>query len=155
MQETRELRALAIAATTNLQRGAHGWHVPSQSGTGTYLVDPEMGSCTCPDHEVNAATCKHLLAVRLTIKREPGENGSYKITKVAQVTYTQEWSAYNAAACGGEGPLLGTPRRSVQHPPAARTGQEGPSCSAPVGPNLRQRLKGLQPPLVPPVHVRP
>jgi transposase len=58
-----------------------------------------MGSCTCPDHEVNAQTCKHLLAVRFTIKRERGENGSYKITKVAQVTYTQEWTAYNAAQC--------------------------------------------------------
>lgn len=99
MQETRELRALAIAATTKLQAGQGGWRVPSQSGTGTYVVDPEMGSCTCPDHEINAAQCKHLLAVRFTIKRERGAGGKVTYTKEVQVTYSQQWSAYNTAQC--------------------------------------------------------
>lgn len=50
MQETREIRAMAIAATVQLRPGRGGWQVPSQSGTGSYVVDPELGECSCPDH---------------------------------------------------------------------------------------------------------
>ena len=100
MQETREIRALAIAATTALRPGRGGWSVPSQTGTGTkYRVDPDLGSCTCPDHELNQVECKHLLAVRFTMRREGGGSGPYKYTRQVQVTYTQQWSAYNAAQC--------------------------------------------------------
>jgi transposase len=99
MQETREIRALAIAASTQLRAGRGGWHVPSQTGTGSYTVDPEMGSCSCPDHELRAVACKHLLAVRLTIRRERGTSGAYQYERKVEVTYTQQWSAYNAAQC--------------------------------------------------------
>jgi Transposase DDE domain len=97
VQETREIRALAIAATTQLRPGAEGWKVPSQSGAGSYVVDPDTGFCSCPDHETRAAVCKHLLAVRLTLRREKGKGGAYQFTREVQVTYRQEWSAYNAA----------------------------------------------------------
>src|SRR5688572_11005458 len=99
MEETREVRALVIAATTKLEAGRGGWRVPSQSGAGSYVVDPDMGFCTCPDHETNAVECKHIMAVRFTIRREEGKGGRHTITREVQVTYTQEWSAYNAAQC--------------------------------------------------------
>jgi transposase len=97
MQETREIRALAIAATTQLRPGPEGWKVPSQTGAGSYVVDPDAGFCSCPDHETRLVECKHLLAVRLTLRREKGRGGAYQFTREVQVTYRQEWSAYNAA----------------------------------------------------------
>lgn len=97
MQETREIRALAIAATTQLRPGRDGWRVPSQSGSGSYTVDPDAGFCSCPDHETRAIECKHLLAVRFTLRREKGTGGVYHYKREVQVTYRQEWSAYNAA----------------------------------------------------------
>jgi transposase len=99
MDETREVRALVIAATTKLEAGRGGWRVPSQSGAGSYTVDPDMGVCSCPDHETNAVLCKHIMAVRFTIRREAGKGGQHKVTREVQVTYSQQWSAYNAAAC--------------------------------------------------------
>src|SRR5438067_1393063 len=95
MQETREIRALAIAATTNLRRTGAGWRVPSQTGTGSYLVN--NGACTCPDHETRGVACKHMLAVEFTIRREHSQGGAYKVTEEVKVTYSQQWSAYNAA----------------------------------------------------------
>jgi len=97
MQETREIRALAIAATTQLRPGPEGWRVPSQSGAGPYTVDPDSGFCSCPDHETRLVECKHLIAVRLTIRRDKGTAGAYRVTREVQVTYSQQWSAYNAA----------------------------------------------------------
>lgn len=99
MEETREIRAMAIAATTQLRPSAHGWKVPSQSGNGSYVVDPDVGWCSCPDHETRAIQCKHLLAVKLTLRRERGKGGVYHYEKKVEVTYSQQWSAYNAAAC--------------------------------------------------------
>lgn len=99
MQETREIRAMAIAATVQLRPGQNGWTVPSQSGNGSYRVDPESDWCSCPDHETRAVLCKHLLAVKLTLRRERGQSGAYRYTREMQVTYSQEWSAYNAAQC--------------------------------------------------------
>lgn len=99
MQETRELRGLVIAATTALRPSQRGWRVPSQSGGGTYTVDPDTGTCTCPDHETRAIECKHLIAVRVTLRRDKGTNGVYQYERKVEVTYSQQWSAYNAAAC--------------------------------------------------------
>src|SRR4051794_29634026 len=99
MQETREIRAMAIAATTQLRPSNKGWRVPSQSNNGIYLVQPEVGTCSCPDHETNAVECKHILAVKFTMRRESGKRGVHQFERKVEVTYTQEWSAYNAAQC--------------------------------------------------------
>src|SRR5262245_16547206 len=80
-------------------RGTDGWRAPSQSGSGSYMVDPEFGTCSCPDHETRNVVCKHLFAVRLTIRRERGMSGEVKVTREVEVKYTQQWSAYNAAQC--------------------------------------------------------
>lgn len=97
--ETREVKALAIAATTSLQPGPDGWRVPSQSGRGAYRVIPDEGFCSCPDHETRGVACKHVLAVQYTLRRERGRNGAVRVTEQLSMTYTQEWSRYNAAQC--------------------------------------------------------
>jgi hypothetical protein len=103
--ETRAMRAMEIAATTQLKRTRVGWIVPSQSGNGTYTVAemPEhekqmSGSdygCTCPDYEDRGLPCKHVLAVEMTVRRELPD-GTVE-TRTMRVTYSQPWSAYNKA----------------------------------------------------------
>lgn len=46
--------------------------VDSESGA-TYVVDPDAGSCTCPDSTLRGATCKHRrrVAIEVTTGRVP------------------------------------------------------------------------------------
>lgn len=92
--EPREQRGLEIAATKNLRQKGHLWLVPSSTGTGTYVVDHEPATCTCPDFELRQVPCKHVYAVEFTIRRESVTKDG---TVTETVTYRQEWPAYNAA----------------------------------------------------------
>ncbi|HSH58221.1 MAG TPA: transposase [Acidimicrobiales bacterium] len=99
----RQSRALHIAATTKLAPKNGRWKVPSQKGHGTYtvLVTREgTWACTCPDHEERLLDCKHIMAVEITVQRE--SDGTRKVTysELVKVTYSQDWSAYNAAQTG-------------------------------------------------------
>lgn len=99
----RQSRALHIAATTKLAPSNGRWKVPSQTGNGTYtvLVTREgTWACTCPDHEERLLDCKHIMAVEITVQRE--SDGTRKVTysELVKVTYSQDWSAYNAAQTG-------------------------------------------------------
>jgi transposase len=99
--DMREMRAFHIAATTRLEPAKDGWRVPSQGGDRSYLVEPIADgewSCTCPDHELRLVRCKHILAVVITIRREHGVDPT-QFTDVVKVTYSQNWTAYNAAQC--------------------------------------------------------
>jgi hypothetical protein len=126
METTREIRALTIAATTMLRPGPGGWSVPSQSGGRPYKVDPVSRFCTCADHETRGIACKHILAVEFTIRREKGKGGVYRVTEeTVKVTYTQQWSAYNAAQCEEKdrfATLLPDLCSGVETPPAAISG---------------------------------
>jgi len=97
--DTREQRGLIIAATKKISQGHDGcWRVPSQTGDGTfYTVDPIQQKCTCPDHEVRQVKCKHIWAVEFTLQRETKSDGTVTETRTVKVTYSQDWSAYNAA----------------------------------------------------------
>jgi transposase len=89
-------------------------------------VDPELGECNCPDHEENGRDCKHLMAVRMTIRRERGKDGSVKYTREVQVTYSQEWTSYNAAQCAEKDTFLELLSALCEHAPAgprAKTGR--------------------------------
>ncbi len=107
--DSRELKALQIAATLPIKRAKTGWVVPSQTDTGTtYTVaHPTHGqldvidglTCTCPDFETRQLPCKHVIAVEYTIKREVDQAGDVVTTEQVKVTYSQDWSAYNAAQC--------------------------------------------------------
>jgi len=62
--DAREERGLVIAATNRIEKNRLGWKVPSQSGNGTYFVNPDHGEpfYTCPDFEARHLTfeAKHI-----------------------------------------------------------------------------------------------
>src|ERR1043165_3897817 len=98
----REIKALQIAAKSQIKRQGKVWLVPSQAGHGEYQVnvDPDFFNCTCPDHDFTQARCKHIYAVGYVIERERTADGQTVVTetvKVTRKTYTQNWPAYNAA----------------------------------------------------------
>lgn len=105
--DAREQKGLEIAAKAKLERSGNRWFVPSQSGTvrqhgASYVVipDPNNPHCTCPDHELRKAKCKHIFAVEFTIQREytnDGQTQTVTETVTVKKTYRQEWPAYNAA----------------------------------------------------------
>ena len=95
--ESREQRGLELAATKKIHHTGRFWLVPSQAGSGEYVVNLEDATCTCPDHELRGKKCKHIYAVEFSIRRETNHDGSVTVTKTMRVTYGQNWPAYNAA----------------------------------------------------------
>lgn len=106
--DAREQRGLEIAGAAKLQHEGDRWFVPSQSGKVNnrgghfYEVLPDVSNphCNCPDHEMRRVKCKHIYAVEYTIRREftdDGETQTVKETVTVKKTYSQEWTAYNAA----------------------------------------------------------
>lgn len=80
------------------------WSVPSQGGTGSYLVDlaGEQPACTCPDHEENGNAqgfrCKHVIAALVVARviEAPAEVVEME-EETAKRTYPQNWPAYERA----------------------------------------------------------
>lgn len=100
----REQRGQEIAARLKIRRIEAGWSVPSQTTGGRYTVTPhgESYRCTCPDHTIRRAKCKHIIAVEITVSQEmtaqtDGETTTVTVTeiKTKRVTYRQDWPAYN------------------------------------------------------------
>lgn len=95
---TRKERGAAIVKAGGLRRrNQHMWLVPSQSHSGTWVVDYRDGTptCTCPDFSKRAAFCKHIFAVEIF---------RHHMTEPApsKAKYTQDWVAYNAAQMNEE-----------------------------------------------------
>ena len=132
--DTREFKGMQIAATMPLRKSAEGWVVPSQSGYGSYRVTPLVPlrppmpgesipeyMCTCPDWETRGRDCKHVIAVTYVLTRETAPDGT--VTEEVKVTYTQEWSAYNAAQCEEKDrfmPMLSELCSLIPNPPQAK-----------------------------------
>ena len=100
--DAREQRGLFLAATKNIRPVNGKWRVPSSDGEWHYFVSVTDHTCTCPDHEVRGVKCKHQWAVEYALKREEHADGSVTETNTIKVTekrvtYSQAWSAYNAA----------------------------------------------------------
>src|SRR5580704_6754515 len=97
--ETREQRGIALAKTKALKQKGALWVVPSATGSGNYVVEPngQQPNCTCPDHETTGIKCKHLYAVEYTIRHSVNEKGEATFEQTMRVTYRQNWAAYNAA----------------------------------------------------------
>ena len=94
----RRQRGLAIAALAQIEKNRIGYNVPSQSGSGAYVVNLDGEPfCTCPDFEKRQRPCKHIYAVEFIIQREERPDGTIIETKAVRVTYRQDWPAYNAA----------------------------------------------------------
>jgi transposase len=89
----REQRGLELAERAKIHRKGGGvWAVPSQSGRGRYWVrlNGSKQFCTCPDHEIRAAKCKHIFAVECVAKKEAESEKSPK-------PRVRSWPSYNAA----------------------------------------------------------
>jgi transposase len=108
--EARRQRGLAIAAVTRITRQKDGlWLVPSQTGVGSYRVNPTVPTCTCKDFVGREQACKHVMAVRFVIERESHPDApeteslpatlaiGRKATTAPRRTYKQDWPQYNAA----------------------------------------------------------
>lgn len=103
LNEIRKERGLQIANTSRIMRRERGGYiVPSQSGSGAYVVQYDNATfkpkCECEDFEkrsVMGIKCKHIWAVELTINKKLNEDGSTTVTKAVKVTYPQNWTAYN------------------------------------------------------------
>ena len=104
LMNTREERALDLAARFRIVGDGSKWTVPSQTRpTEKYSVRivGNYADCECPDFELRRDFCKHILAVQLVIKREHNADGSMTVTETITVaerkTYPQQWTAYNQA----------------------------------------------------------
>lgn len=95
--DARQERGLVIAATKRITRDGDTWFVPSQNGGGRYAVTGEATRCTCPDFELREQPCKHIHAVTFVVMRKENPDGTVTETRAVRVTYSQNWSAYNAA----------------------------------------------------------
>lgn len=97
--ETREQRGIVLAKAKSIKQKGALWVVPSQSGSGSYVVEPgtQRPNCTCPDFETRGIKCKHLYAVEYTIRHSVNEKGEATFEQTMRVTYRQNWAAYNAA----------------------------------------------------------
>jgi transposase len=95
----REQRGIAIAAASSIRRKGKLWIVPSQSGDDPYTVDldAERPTCSCPDHTIRAAKCKHIWAAEITLRRETKPDGTTIVTATKRITYRQDWPKYNLA----------------------------------------------------------
>ncbi|MBV9920248.1 MAG: transposase [Pseudonocardia sp.] len=126
--DARTAKALHIAATTALAPDNGRWKVPSQTGTGTYTVAVTAdGSwfCSCPDHEATLAPCKHIMAVEITAQREGGSK-PMPFSEIVKVTYSQNWTAYNAAQTNEKDMfvrLLSDLCSGIAEPPRTGTGR--------------------------------
>jgi transposase len=114
----REAKGEDIAKKFRIVQSGNLWLVPSQGGgKKNYKVDPENGSCTCPDFEYTGFKCKHQYAVEFTVRRETKRTfkvdakGNTTTTETETVTvkrktYPQVWPAYNQAQTKEKGVFL-------------------------------------------------
>ena len=122
--DARQERGLELAATKQLRQKGPVWIFPSQAGTGSYVVDPESATCTCPDHEVRGQKCKHIYAVEFSVQHEVRPDGAHTVTKTIRVTYGQDWPAYNAAQSNEKTRLTELLKglcAGIDHPPQANS----------------------------------
>lgn len=143
--DSRELKGMEIAATMPLRRDATGWIVPSQSHPGTYRVFPhptttykvaqglvpspdgvQPWACNCPDFELRGLPCKHVIAVQYVVRRETVNPDGLIVTEEIKVSYTQNWTTYNAAQCQEKElflPMLADLCATVSNPPQVGRGR--------------------------------
>ena len=81
--EIRKVKGLEIAKTSRISKVGNNWHVPSQSGSGFYIVQSNGfgATCTCPDYELRKCKCKHVFAVEFVVTKEVDNEGNVTITQ--------------------------------------------------------------------------
>jgi transposase len=130
--DAREQRGLVIAATQKLVQKGPVWIVPSQKGDGKYTVcaDEKTPFCSCPDHEETGLPCKHIFAVRFTVRRERQADGTVVETEEVVFTkkkqYPQNWPIYDACQMTERDrfrELLFDLLRGIEEPAQPKTGR--------------------------------
>ncbi|MCA1591815.1 MAG: transposase [Acidobacteria bacterium] len=106
MMESRQLKALEIAATSRITQSGDVWLVPAQSSGTKYTVCLSPFSCSCPDFEKRQQACKHLLAVLELIQHNATGQAIPVVEPVRKPTYKQEWHEYNLAQVNEKSKLL-------------------------------------------------
>jgi len=104
--DAREERGAKLAQSAGVKRlyGAC-WIVTSSTGVGSYAVNVETHTCTCPDFETRGLKCKHQYAAEIvmrqtvteTVTESDGTTTTTETVREVRVKYTQNWSRYNAA----------------------------------------------------------
>jgi len=131
--DAREQRGLVIAATQKLTNKGKVWIVPSQTATGEkYTVSPDETTpfCSCPDHEATGQPCKHIHAVRFTVRRERQADGTVieteEVVFTKKTTYKQNWPVYNACQMSEKDrfqELLVDLLKGIEEPEQPKTGR--------------------------------
>lgn len=98
--EARRVRGALLANTKRVSKIGQNFLVPSQTHGGRYLVarDDRGGwTCTCPDFAERGAAmpCKHVVCVEI-VRSQTTPDG-VTTTERLRVTYSQDWTSYNAA----------------------------------------------------------
>ena len=95
----RQIRGLEIAQKGGIEEGMKGYIVPSQNGSGNYIVQRIGGhyTCTCPDCQTRNVKCKHQYAVEFWVQKTQDAQGNTTVTKAMRITYPQNWKTYNKA----------------------------------------------------------
>ncbi len=80
-----------------IKEGEH-WLVRSIKKGKNYVVilDGKVGFCTCPDFERRRKECKHILAVKMVVRKNGHPKGETDI-RVTKPTFHQDWTNYNKA----------------------------------------------------------
>ena len=93
----RAVKGHQIADRFRVRQSGDHWIVPSQNGDGRYSVFPDEERCTCPDNEIRQVKCKHQWAVEFVRERETRPDSTETVRETVRLTYSQDWTAYNAA----------------------------------------------------------
>jgi hypothetical protein len=133
VMDARRQKAHELADRARITFADGCYTVPSQSGNGSYTVilDDADAACDCPDFELRAKPCKHIMAVRLYVSREQrgveqDDTNERPAPKVKRPTYRQEWLTYNAGQVNEQGhfqDLLADLCRGVPEPPRRGRGR--------------------------------
>lgn len=94
--DERQVRGAAIARAGGVRlKNDSMWLVPSQSTTGSWIVDyfdPQKPTCTCPDFAARWAMCKHIFAIEIIEHRL----SMIETPPTKKKTYNdRDWSKYN------------------------------------------------------------
>lgn len=99
--DPRKEKGIQIASAGKIRKMNGVWVVPSQSGSGVYIVNQVNSICSCPDFETRGCKCKHIYAVEFKIERRKNRDGSTTVIKqmvlTERKTYPQDWTNYNHA----------------------------------------------------------
>ena len=97
--QRRKDKGFEIAKTGKVRLEGDRWRVPSQDINKYYnvILKLDKSECNCPDYEERQLKCKHIFAVEITVSKSLNQDGRVTVTQTKRITYSQNWSAYNAS----------------------------------------------------------